>query len=59
MHLTLAHALVWISTAGAAWLMVRSGTAKGLLRLPARERCVSCGRVVDRHGCPCRRDDSV
>jgi hypothetical protein len=59
MQLTLANALVWISTAGAAWLMVQSGTAKGLLRRPARQRCVSCGRVVGRDGCPCRRDDSV
>jgi hypothetical protein len=59
MQLTLAQALIWISTAGAAWLMVKSGTAKGLLRLSARQRCVSCGRVVDRDGCPCRSDDAA
>jgi hypothetical protein len=50
-------ALNWISAAGVAWLMVQSRTAKGLLRFRDRERCASCGRVLDRHGCPCRHDD--
>ena len=57
MQLTLGQALIWISAAGAASLTVQSGTAKGMLRLKDRERCASCGRVLDRHGCLCRHDD--
>jgi hypothetical protein len=52
MHLTAAQSLTWISTAGAAWLMVRAGTAKRLLSVKTARRCASCGRRRNGHK-PC------
>jgi hypothetical protein len=52
-HLTLAQSLVFISSAGASWLMVRAGAAKKLLTTRERPRCASCGRRLVRKTCSC------
>jgi hypothetical protein len=56
MHLTLAQSISFTATAGAAWLMVRAGTAKGALKVKARKLCPACGRRRDRNGCLCTRN---
>jgi hypothetical protein len=56
MHLTLAQSVSFTATAGAAWLMVRSGVAKGALKVKTHGHCPACGRRRDRNGCPCTRD---
>jgi hypothetical protein len=55
MHLTLAHSFVAISTAGAAWLMVKAGAAKKTLSVKAPGRCAACGRRLSRGRCLCTR----
>jgi len=37
MHLTFAQSVFFTATAGAAWLMVRAGTAKGALKVKVRK----------------------
>jgi len=56
MHFTLAQSSTFIATAAAAWLMVRSGIAKGVLKVKVPDRCPACGRTRDRHGCDCTRN---
>jgi hypothetical protein len=56
MHLTLAQSVSFTATAGAAWLMVRAGTAKGALKVKARRLCPACGRRRDQNGCLCTRN---
>jgi len=53
MHLTLAQSGTWTATLAAAWLMVRSGEAKRLLKVKAPRRCPACGRTRLRNGCSC------
>jgi hypothetical protein len=53
MHLTIGEAMVAISTAAAAWLMVRAGAAKGMVTLRAASRCASCGKRRDSRDCRC------
>jgi hypothetical protein len=55
MQLTFAQSLVAVSTAAAAWLMVRAGTAKGALKIRTPDRCASCGRLRTGRSCPCTR----
>jgi hypothetical protein len=57
MHLALSQSIGFTATAGAAWLMVRSGVAKGALRVKSYGHCPACGRKRDRHGCHCTRHD--
>jgi len=39
-------------TAAAAWLMIQSGYAKGMIELKRpRRRCPSCGRSIRRRVC--------
>jgi hypothetical protein len=57
MHFTLAQSIVGISTAAAAWLMVRAGTDKGMLTIRMPERCASCGRRRAGGRCPCTTVD--
>jgi hypothetical protein len=44
MHFTLAQAADWVAVGLGAWVLVRAGAAKGVLRVKAPGRCVSCGR---------------
>jgi hypothetical protein len=53
MHLTIGEAMAAISTAAAAWLMVRAGAAKGMVTLRAASRCASCGKRRDSRDCRC------
>jgi hypothetical protein len=53
LHLNLAQSFVAISTTAAAWLMVRAGTAKGVLKAKTADRCASCGRLRNRGRCQC------
>jgi hypothetical protein len=53
MHLTLAQSFAAISTAAAAWLMVRAGAAKGALSVKTAQRCAACRRRLDRGRCLC------
>ena len=53
MHMTLAQALVFTSTAATGWLMVRAGTAKKALKLRRPDRCPSCGRLRSGRSCHC------
>jgi hypothetical protein len=52
-HLTPEQTISLFSSAGAAFLMVRAGTAKKLLEQRARPRCASCGRRLTRSTCRC------
>jgi hypothetical protein len=54
-QLTLGHSFALISSVGAAWLMVRAGTAKKLLATRAYQRCAFCGRRRTGRTCPCAR----
>jgi hypothetical protein len=53
MHMTFAQAVAWIATFGGAWVMVRAGAAKGMLKVKAPARCASCGRTKAWGRCPC------
>jgi hypothetical protein len=44
MDFTLAQAADWVAVGLGAWVLVRAGAAKGVLRVKAPVRCVSCGR---------------
>jgi hypothetical protein len=55
MHITLAHAIVWIATVGGAWAIVQAGSAKGVLKVKQPSRCAACGRLKVRGHCPCTR----
>lgn len=44
MHFTLTQAANWVAVGLGAWALVRAGAAKGVLRVKAPARCVSCGR---------------
>jgi hypothetical protein len=44
------------AAAGAAWVMVRMGAAKGVLRVKAPARCAACGRQRVWGRCPCTDD---
>jgi hypothetical protein len=52
-QLTLGQALVFASSAGAAWLMVRAGTAKKQLHARVPSKCASCGRRLTGRTCSC------
>jgi hypothetical protein len=52
-QLTLNQSLVLISSAGAAWMMVRAGTALRALTIRDRPRCASCGRKLTGKTCSC------
>jgi hypothetical protein len=54
-HFTLEHSLGLISSAAAAWLMVRAGAAKHQLLIRPRARCAACGRRLTTGACPCTR----
>jgi hypothetical protein len=54
-QLTLGQAVLVISSAGAAWLMVRAGSAKNLISLRSPVRCASCGRRFTGKTCSCSR----
>jgi hypothetical protein len=53
MHLTIGEAMAAISTAAAAWLMVRAGAGKGMVTLRAASRCASCGKRRGSRDCRC------
>ena len=53
MHFTIAQSFAAVSTGGAAWLMVRAGAAKGMLKIKAPERCAACGRRRAGRACRC------
>ena len=55
MHLTFAQSFAAISTAGAAWLMVKAGAAKHTLSVKTARRCAACGRRPSRGRCLCTR----
>ena len=57
MHFSLAQSFAAISTAAAAWLMLRAGTAKGALKIRTPDRCASCGRLRPVRPCPCTTTD--
>jgi len=52
-QLTLNQSLVLISSAGAAWMMVRAGTALRALTIRERPKCASCGRKLTGKTCSC------
>jgi hypothetical protein len=54
-QLTLGQAVLVVSSAGAAWLMVRAGSAKKLLTMRSPTRCASCGRRLTGKTCSCAR----
>jgi hypothetical protein len=56
MHLALTQSISFTATAAAAWLMVRSGVAKGALKVKTTKLCPACGRKRVRNGCRCTRD---
>jgi hypothetical protein len=53
MHLTSSGAFAAISTVSVGWLMIRAGSAKGLLRIRVENRCAACGRRRKHGRCPC------
>ena len=55
MTLTLTSTSAWITTLAVGLLMVRSGTAKKMLKIRPPERCAACGLELGRGPCPCMR----
>jgi hypothetical protein len=53
MHLTLTQVVSMSSTAGAAWLMVRAGTAKRRIVVRTPSRCAACGKRRTGGSCDC------
>ena len=53
MSFTLQHATPAFAAMATGWLMVRMGTANGLLVLRAPSRCAACGRRRTRGRCKC------
>ena len=53
MQFTLTQAANWVAVGLGAWLLVRAGAAKGVLRVKAPARCASCGRQKVWGRCPC------
>jgi hypothetical protein len=54
-HFTFEQSLGLISSAAAAWLMVRAGAAKHQLVIRTRGHCAACGRRLTKGACPCTR----
>jgi transposase-like protein len=52
-QLTLGQSLLVISSAGAAWLMIRAGVSENRLVIRVRPRCASCGRRLTAKTCSC------
>jgi hypothetical protein len=57
LQLTFGQSLVMVSTAGAAWLMVRAGVAKKMVELRAPSRCAACGRRLTGKTCSCAESE--
>src|SRR5262249_50735011 len=53
LQLSLGQSLVMISTAGAAWLVVRGGVAKKMGELRVPRRCAACGGRLTGKTCSC------
>lgn len=46
----------WAAAAGCAWMMVRLGVTKGMLKAKAPARCAACGRQKVGGRCRCTDD---
>ncbi len=55
LQVALPHYAGVICAAAAAWLMIRAGVIKDMLRLKVEARCSACGRRLGRGPCPCSR----
>jgi hypothetical protein len=52
-HVTLQQTIAWIAAGAGAWMMVRAGAAKGVVKVKASVHCASCGRQKIHGRCPC------